>query len=92
MSNEAECKALAGQTISNFGPLSFGQTGCSEAWTPAQTCFAFLDNLVYFVDEDCGQNPDYPTHRLVCKHDGNNFLHLNDNFKPIIEMASTQKD
>ena len=93
--NEAECKALAGQTISNFGPLSFDHTGCSGAWTLVQTCFADLNNLVYFVDEDCGQNPDFSTHRLVCKHDGNNFLYFNTNFKCeviLFEISNAQKD
>ena len=75
LSNEAECQALAGQTISNIGPLKFfvQQTGCGGKWTPSQTCFAYTDNRVYFVNEDCGQNPDYPTHRLVCKKHGNIF-------------------
>ena len=74
LSDETECKALTGQTITNFGPLTFYTSGCHGHWTPAQTCFAFTNNYVFFVDKDCGQIPHYQTHRLVCKKHGNNFL------------------
>ena len=79
LSNEIECKALTGQTISNLGPipLIFTQTGCAESWTPALTCFAYGYSglwFIYFVDKDCGQNPDYSTNQLICKKNGNNFL------------------
>lgn len=80
LSNETECKALAGQTISNIGLRGFGLSGCSNAWTPAQTCFAYTNNYLYFTDKDCGQNPVYQTRRLVCKKQGNNILTFERHF------------
>ena len=74
VSNETECKAIANQTISNIGLDGFDFSGCRTSWTPPQTCFASSSNRVYFVDKDCCQNPNYKTHRLVCKKQGNNFL------------------
>ena len=73
LSNETECKTLAGHTISDIGPLRFYQTNCEDSWTPEQSCFADISNNLFFVDEDCGQNPQFQTNRLVCKKHGNNF-------------------
>ena len=74
LSNETECKAIARQTISNIGLDGFDFSGCRASWTPPQTCFASSGNRVYFVDKDCGQNPNYKTHRLICTKQGNVIL------------------
>ena len=74
LSDETECKAIPLQTISNIGLVVFDSSGCRAGWTPPQTCFVSSDNRVYFVDKDCCQIPNYETHRLVCKKQGNNFL------------------
>ena len=74
LSNETECKALAGQTISNIDLGNFHYSGCNGDWTPTQTCFAYTSGLVYFVNRDCGQNPSYQTYRLICKKQGKNVL------------------
>ena len=85
LTNETECKALAGQTISNIGLVGFSFSGCYPQWTPAQTCFTHnywvdTNDYLYFADKDCGQIPDYETHRLVCKKQGNNFLTFEQHF------------
>ena len=80
ISSATECQAIAGHTVSNIELGIFGASGCNEAWTPENTCFAWTDNILRFANRDCGQNPAYQTHRLVCKKQSNYFLHLNDNF------------
>ena len=76
ISSETECKALAGQSVSDTNLSSFETSGCRDEWTPPQTCFAYKDNKLYFVNNECGQNPAYDRHRIVCKREGN---HLRDN-------------
>ena len=71
LSSEAECKALAGQIVSDISLISFETSGCKKWWTPPQTCFAYTDNKLKFVNNDCGQNPGYDRHRIVCKKEGN---------------------
>lgn len=66
LSSETECKALAGQTVSNTVIDSFGKSGCNKYWTPPLTCMVF-GIKVNFVNSDCGQVPRYDNHRLVCK-------------------------
>jgi len=69
LSSETECKALAGQTVSNTAINSIGGSGCKKYWTPKQTCMVH-GNKVYFVSSDCKQKPGYKKHRLVCKQQG----------------------
>ena len=71
ISNETECKALAGQIVSDSNLSSFETSRCHDTMPPPQTCFAYTDNKLYFVNNDCGQNPAYDRHRIVCKREGN---------------------
>jgi len=67
VSSENECKTLAGKTISNRVLKTF-TVGCNSKWTPPHTCFVWTNNnQVYYVNKECGQNPRYDNHRLVCK-------------------------
>jgi len=76
LSSETECKALAGQVVSNIKVDKFGKSYCSYWWTPPQTCFVYkgIENggnsnvwWSYFVNKECGQKKAYSTHQLVCK-------------------------
>ena len=73
VSSENECKALAGQTVSNRVLQGFRADCNSGGWTPQHTCFVYTNNKVFYVNADCGQSPRYDNHRLVCKKEGNNF-------------------
>ena len=74
VSSATECEAIAGHTVSNIDLGTFVESGCYEAWTPVNTCFAWTDNRLRFANSDCGQTPVYQTHRLVCKKRSNFFL------------------
>ena len=61
------------QGFSDISLISFETSGCKKSWTPPQTCFAYTDNKLNFVNNDCEQNPAYDRHRIVCRKEGNRF-------------------
>ena len=80
ISSEAECRKVGGQTVSGIRINSFATSGCKKNWTPPQTCFVHIDNTLNFVNNECGQNPDYDRHRIVCKKEGNYFKDVSQGF------------
>ena len=83
---ETECKELTGKTISNNEIGAFYYSGCSGAWTPAQTCFVGGQKpnpRPYYVNRNCGQSPQYDTHRLICKKLGKTYLTITKDFNVI---------
>jgi len=64
--SESECRKLSDGYINGRAVGTFVRSACEAQWTPAGTCFIYDDKL-YYTNTDCGQNPSYHNHNLVCK-------------------------
>jgi len=99
LADESECKSLASKTISQSatdGTISNLQTGsfkssyCKGSWTPKNTCFVYRTSHVYYTNKDCGQNPAYESHWLVCKsNERNDYLFVANGKCPSDDQTGT---
>jgi len=72
--SESECRDLSDGDINGRAVGTFVRSACEAQWTPAGTCFIF-DDKVYYTNTDCGQNPQYQNHNLVCKREAASYIY-----------------